>query len=279
MVFVKVSDGYETRKLQISDQITYGELKDQVARLFPRYRGREGGKFELQYRDTDGDLIAFSSDEELRTALAHLPPDTVWRLEIMRPPSRERSGFGPLMRLPSRGMFGELEPFGNFEIEQPFQIDPFWSPFGMFSSDRERRLREWQDHRRAREEQIEQQFERMRRMQEEHTRQFEEQRKKAEEEIRKAMETQRERQLERQRSAGGAGPVAEQGQPKWHCQTFGSWDPVSYESPYGTRTVIGPVGYHMYWGYSDPEVPMEGTSEGEQKSEPSTSETKPTESR
>ena len=68
------------------------------------------------------------------------------------------------------------------------------------------------------------------------------------------------------RQQSGSGAVAQGGsdQPKWHCQTFGSWEPTSYESPYGRRTVIGPVGYHMYWGYSDPE-PMD--TEQEKKKE------------
>ena len=53
--------------------------------------------------------------------------------------------------------------------------------------------------------------------------------------------------------------------PNGTCgQTFGSWESMSYESPYGQRTVIGSVGYHMYWGYSDPE-PMD--TEQEKKKE------------
>ena len=69
---------------------------------------------------------------------------------------------------------------------------------------------------------------------------------------------QGQQQVTRQQS-GSAGTVAS-GQPNWHCQTFGSWEPTTYESPHGRRTVIGPVGYHMYWGYSDPE-PMDAQPE------------------
>ena len=37
--------------------------------------------------------------------------------------------------------------------------------------------------------------------------------------------------------------MAKSGEPKWHVQTFGSWEPQMMESPPCSRTVIGPVGY------------------------------------
>ena len=48
------------------------------------------------------------------------------------------------------------------------------------------------------------------------------------------------------------------------------------ESPHGSRTVIGPVGYHMYWGYSDPaeEPNPQGEQPAQQHGE---QETKPAE--
>ena len=66
MVFVKVSDGYETHKLQISPETTYDQLREQVQKLFPSLA--EGVDFSLQYQDQDGDIISLSTDEELRTA-------------------------------------------------------------------------------------------------------------------------------------------------------------------------------------------------------------------
>ena len=119
-----------------------------------------------------------------------------------------------------------------------------------------------------REQQFEQEMQQVRQMQEDHLRQFEEQRRKAEESITMTLNAppgsepgqQQQSPVARQQSSSGAVAQGASGQPKWHCQTFGSWEPTSYESPYGRRTVIGPVGYHMYWGYSDPE-PMDTDQE------------------
>ena len=85
VLLVKVNDGRETRKLQISPEtVTYNQLKEQVKTLFPSLSGRNGGvDFSLQYQDEDGDIIALSTDQELKTALAHLPPDTVWRIQVV----------------------------------------------------------------------------------------------------------------------------------------------------------------------------------------------------
>ena len=99
--------------------------------------------------------------------------------------------------------------------------------------------------------------------------QFEEQRKKAEADLQKALKEGR---------SGSGGEVAKSGEPKWHVQTFGSWDPQVMESPHGTRTVIGPVGYHMYWGYSDPEEPKsQGDQSTQQQGDQKKEETKPAE--
>ena len=167
-------------------------------------------------------------------------------------PSGIFGGFGPRFDMQWDNLLGEMSS------------DPFWSPVGLFSwGDRERRTREWENYIQQREQQFEQEMQQVRQMQEDHMRQFEEQRKKAEESISQNLNAppgsseaaqQQQQPVARQQSSSGG--VTQSGQPKWHCQTFGSWKPSTYESPYGRRTVIGPVGYHMYWGYSDPE-PME----------------------
>ena len=81
MVFVKVTAGNETRKLQVEEGITFQELKQRVASTFPAL---SDGKveFDLRYQDTDGDLIHVSSDAEVATAISHLPADSVWRLLV-----------------------------------------------------------------------------------------------------------------------------------------------------------------------------------------------------
>ena len=155
--------------------------------------------------------------------------------------------------------------------------DPSWSPAGLFSwGDRERGSREWENFMQQKEQQFDQEMEQVRQTQEDHMRQFEEQLKKTEESISNIInappgstkQPQQQQPVAHQQS--GSGSVAS-GQPKWHFQTFGSWEPTSYKSPYDCRTVIGPVGYHMYWGYSDPEpmeIQPEKKDEEEKPSEP-----------
>ena len=115
------------------------------------------------------------------------------------------------------------------------------------------------------------QTEQLRKMQEDHMKQFEEQRKKAEADLQKT--------LKERQSGGKGGEVTKSGEPKWHVQTFGSWEPQMMESPHGSRTVIGPVGYHMYWGYSDPaeEPKPQGEQPAQQQGEQKREETKPAE--
>ena len=283
MVFVKVTAGNETRKLQVEEGITFEELKQRVASIFP---GLSDGKveFNLRYQDTDGDLIHISSDAEVATALSHLPADSVWRLLVV-PSAAQQSSRRQPRRLSSMMPVGPSGIFGGFgprfdstwdNLLGEMASDPFWSPVGLFSwGDRERRSRELENYMQQREQQFEQEMQQVRRMQEDHLRQFEEQRKKAEESISKTLnappgsepaqpQQQEQQSMARQQSSSGAVAQGGSDQPKWHCQTFGSWEPTSYESPYGRRTVIGPVGYHMYWGYSDPE-PMD--TEQEKKKE------------
>ena len=256
MVFVKVSDGYETRKLQISPEATYDQLREQVQKLFPSLA--EGVDFSLQYQDQDGDIISLSTDEELRTALAHLPQDTIWRLQAV--PQRRRAPglphpsswhpFGPRRVVPRHPGFPHfspphhrhfLDPFHAWSEPAPALVDVFFSPRTDWGS-------MWKE--------MDQEMEQMRKMHDDHMHQFEEQRQKVEEQMQKTL--QRQQSLPAAQGASAEGQVAETGKPTWHMQQFGSWEPQTFESPYGRRTVVGPVSYHMYWGYSDPHQPEEG---------------------
>ena len=83
MVYLKVSDGSETRKLQVTPgEITFDRLKEQLATYFPRTLGDASSGLSLQYRDADGDVITLSSDQELQEALSQLQEDGVWKLHI-----------------------------------------------------------------------------------------------------------------------------------------------------------------------------------------------------
>ena len=84
MVYLKVSDGSETRKLQLTPgEVSFDQLRERLATLFPRTLG-EGSSdgLSLQYRDTDGDVITLSSDQELQLALSQLEDDGVWKVHI-----------------------------------------------------------------------------------------------------------------------------------------------------------------------------------------------------
>ena len=83
MVYLKVSDGSETRKLQVTPgEINFDQLKEQLATYFPRTLGDVNSSLSLQYRDADGDVITLSSDQELQEALSQLQEDGVWKLHI-----------------------------------------------------------------------------------------------------------------------------------------------------------------------------------------------------
>ena len=264
MVYAKVTDGKEIRKFRVEAEVTFDALKKQLAGLFPSLAG--GCDFYVQYRDTDGDVISISTDEEVRTALSHLKADETWLLQVVQVPKR-------VQRASSRGVAPtrttriEVAPFGGNVLSRLLDdMNPFWTPATS--------LLDWNDpfgrcgkETRRMEEECRRQTEQLRKMQEDHTKQFEELRKKAEANLQNAL---KERQSSKQ---GGAVQQANSGEPKLHVQTFGSWDPQVMECPHGTRTVIGPVGYHMYWGYSDPEGPTQQGQQGEQKRE----EAKPTE--
>ena len=268
MVFVKVYASGELRRMQLEGPISYADLKQKVAQLFPSLRDGKT-EFGLQYTDTDGDSIVISSDEEIQAALDHLPADHVWRIQVI--PARSQQARSQRSRaMAPFGSFGGLGPWFGRGLFEDMQTDPFWSPMGLFShGDTHRRQSEWEELRRQREEQMDQEMQRLKKMQEDHMRKFEEQRKKAEQDIQAS--------IQRRGSQPAVSPkpddssVAESGKPGWHCQTFGSWEPVNYESPHGHRTVIGPVGYHMYWGYSDPQEPME-TDKTEEESKPTETE-------
>ena len=85
MVYLKVSDGNETRKLQVTPgEITFDQLKEQLATFFPKALAGDASSsgLTLQYRDADGDVITLSSDQELQEALSQLQEDGVWKLYI-----------------------------------------------------------------------------------------------------------------------------------------------------------------------------------------------------
>ena len=233
MVLLKVTDGYETRKFLVTSELTFDQLKERLTGLFPSLG--EGKNLQLQYRDTESDLITLSSNEELQEVLAHTPDGAVLKLHI------------------------------KTSVQEPSLLDffsePFWRPFGLLS---------WHGfHQELREAE---ELIRQRRRQCERAR-------TATQEKNKATDSKVQQETPTEPSKGSASPdvpadevvkskipsgghVVEH-KPQWHCRAIGSWEPKIYDGLFGRRTVIGPVGYHMWWGTSD-------TGDEDQKKEAAT---------
>ena len=83
MVYLKVSDGSETRKLQVTPgELSFDQLREQLATLFPKTVNEGESDLSLQYRDADGDVITLSSDQELQLALSEIEEDGVWKVYL-----------------------------------------------------------------------------------------------------------------------------------------------------------------------------------------------------
>ena len=219
---LKVTDGYETRNFRVTSELTFDQLKEKLTKLFPSLG--EGKDLQLQYRDTEGDLITLSSNEELQEVLADTPHGAVLKLHI------------------------------NTGIQEPSLFDlfsePFWRPFGLCS---------WHGfHRELREAE---ELIRQRRRQCDRAR-------TGTQEKSKVTDSKVQQETPTESSKGSASPLAVpadevvkskipsgghvvEHKPQWHCRAIGSWEPKIYDGLFGHRTVIGPVGYHMWWGTSD----------------------------
>ena len=221
MVLLKVTDGYETRNFRVTSELTFDQLKERLTRLFPSLG--EGKDLQLQYRDTEGDLITLSSNEELQEVLAGTSHGAVLKLHI------------------------------NTDIQELSLLDlfsePFWRPFGLCS------LHGF--HRELRE--VEELIKQRRRQCERARTASQEQNKATDSKLQQ--ETLAEPSKESSspdvpadevvKSKIPSGGHVVEHKPQWHCRAIGSWEPKIYDGLFGHRTVIGPVGYHMWWGTSD----------------------------
>ena len=129
MVYLKVSDGSETRKLQVTPgEITFDQLKEQLATFFPKTLSDAGSGLSLQYRDADGDVITLSSDQELQEALSQLQEDGVWKLHIR---NGQRSG----QKSSSSSAQQKTQRGNHCEATSLFHrlFEPSVRPFGLFS--------------------------------------------------------------------------------------------------------------------------------------------------
>ena len=94
MPSLKIHFNGETRKTQVQDDVTYDGLLQSIISLFPGLDESSPPTLRLFYRDTDGDIITLSSDEEVATAIAEIPSGGVWRLaaRLVKPPPSSSSG-------------------------------------------------------------------------------------------------------------------------------------------------------------------------------------------
>jgi len=224
MVFLKVTDGNETRRFQVTSELTFDQLRERLIKLFPSL-GKEKDLL-LKYRDADGDLITLSSNEELQEVLAHTPDDAVWKLHI------------------------------KTSVQEPSLFDhlsePFWRPFGLFSwGGFDQELREAEE------------LFRQRRRQCGRARTAAQAQKKTTDSRGKhdtpaeptegttPSNTVPDDEAVKSKTSSGGNLLEHK--PQWHCKVIASWEPKIYEGLFGHRTVIGPVGYHLWWGNSETE--------------------------
>ncbi|XP_074816418.1 sequestosome-1 isoform X5 [Natator depressus] len=73
----------EIRRFALAPPARYPEVRDKVCEIFPGLlrAGAAPGTFQMHYKDEDGDMIAFSSDEELKMALPYVK-DGIFRIYI-----------------------------------------------------------------------------------------------------------------------------------------------------------------------------------------------------
>lgn len=133
MVYLKVSDGSETRKLQVTPgEVSFDQLKEQLAVFFPQTLGDGSSSrdLSLQYRDADGDVITLSSDQELQDALSQVQEGGVWKLFIR---NGQRGGTQRSQKsLAEHNKPQKRNCGGNFLFRHLFEPHPV-RPFGLFS--------------------------------------------------------------------------------------------------------------------------------------------------
>ena len=101
MVTIKVTIGGETRRLRVSDSITFKELQEKITSVFPELDQSVAPQLILTYKDQDGDIVSLSSDEEVTLAINSLPSDGIWRvLARVRPSQSSKPTHRPLFGEP-----------------------------------------------------------------------------------------------------------------------------------------------------------------------------------
>ena len=249
MVYLKVSDGTETRKFQVNpSDVTFNQLKERLTSFFPTALSGQSD-LSLQYRDKEGDFITLSSNQELQEALSQLPEEAVWKLHIKNNPHTHKTYRPTQQQQQRQRRCHDVSPF-----------EPAWRPFGLFSNP-------WATFDRELSETLQ-----LARILENH---FFQSPEKGEEKKDTAATT-RTSNKEATNSENGATENREtksseedhdevvKSKPEEsakkttveksddtshpHVRHWGVWEPRVFVSPFGFRTVVGPVGYSIRWG-------------------------------
>ena len=264
MVTIKVTIGGETRRLRVSDNITFKELQEKITLVFPELDQNVAPQLILTYKDQDGDIISLSSDEEVTLAINSLPSNGIWRvLARVRPSqsskSTHRSLFGePLFRLSPLLSFSSL--LGG---------DLTTSLWGGLDSVVSEALKE-------REELIANLTKEAKKAQEKEDKPTE---AEASDKPATADEAAKVSEDEPKKKPTCCGAAVEVTPGCCYHQT-GSWEPVVFETPFSKTTIYGPVGYHFSWSSTgkktEEEKPKEKTEETTEEKKEEETESVPT---
>ena len=259
MVLVKATLWNVVRRFSVPDTLGLADLKAKLKEVFPELATTAPEAITLLYRDIDNDLITVSSDEELKTAEDSIGDDKTLKLlitvtEAQQSEEEEEEDLfdmmGSFFTRPMSHMF-HSHPFSHSHMfsHSPFSTDPFFSSFGGFPSS-------WADRRRMlerHEERVRRQREYEEKMRQAHLENVKQIKEKTEAEKKKAREERRKSGGELQSKEGGLKPVIPTFPAGWHVTPYGNWEPVVYQTPFGSRQVWGPWGYTASYGPEDEE--------------------------
>ena len=276
MVLIKACLQNVVRRFTAATGISLIDLKTKLKDLFPELAPVSREDINLYYRDPDNDLVTVSSDEELRVAENGIGSDQTLKviLNVAEQEEEEEEDLSDIVG----SFFPSHSPhsiFGHAHSMFPSHSSIFGSDPISFPS-----LPTWSDRMRM----MERHEERLRRqrlyeegMRKAHLESLKKLKEKAEEERKVAEEKGGVTGGEIQRrSSKEFKPVMPVFPPGWQVSPFGTWEPVTYQTPYGSRRVLGPWGYRACYG--DDKMDTEDKKETkEEKTEEVPTEEVPTE--
>ena len=269
MVCFKITDGEVTRKFTINPgEVSFEQLQKLIAEHFPK--SPDAGKdLHLKYRDADGDIITISTDREFQEALSELPKDHVWKLHIHGAKPKSQGGAvggagagavpSHFFFQPSHSLFSHPHHHHGMHMHSPWHgfghhHHHFPSPWSSGASSWGSPWGGWSS--------LDREFDKMLR---EHSQLLNTLHNDMEDEPSSSSDDKGEAKAEGAGATGGPSKeVAEV--PGMKIKNFGSWDPKSFEGPYGKGRIIGPVGYYVSWT-SGPEGKEEEEKVGDEKQE------------